>query len=178
MRIAAYGCVGFYAHAQLLTRVKQNCVVESESFRAREWNYGKWGYQKYKACGLELDLELPKETHCWWQESTRTYIYTQFICDDEEIQLEIAFRFLFTIDKFLSLGPPLWLIIIMPLCTHHFTSTMMMIKRSFPSHSCVCESTSWKKLIFIVDAWGLSLQLFNKKKTIGQELSLLMPYHD
>lgn len=36
MRIAAYGCVGFYAHAQLLTRVRHNCVVESESFRARE----------------------------------------------------------------------------------------------------------------------------------------------
>lgn len=56
-----FGCVGvfLYAHAQL--HEWRNCVVESESFRAREWNYGKWGYQKYKACGLESDLELPKE---------------------------------------------------------------------------------------------------------------------
>lgn len=30
-----------------------------------------------------------------------------FLCDDEEIQLEITFPFLFTIDKFLSSGSPL-----------------------------------------------------------------------
>lgn len=130
-------CWYFQAHAQL--HEWRNCVVESESFRTGEWNFGKWGYQKYKACGLESDLELPKEkimlvirkhTHIptllwWWGNSAgNSFSFSQST-------------------KYLSVPPVTY---------YHnaslhssFYTTMMTIKKELPSQSCVCESTSWKE---------------------------------